>query len=95
MSQFGLGHQVGQGHIGIGSGHEVGPMILQQVLLHALSHTAQHADNQRTLALDGTQCLQTMVYLLFGIIAHRTSIQKYSIGLFQTFTSLIASHLHY
>ena len=36
MSQFGLGHQVGQGHIGIGSGHEVGPMILQQVLLHAL-----------------------------------------------------------
>ena len=52
MARLCLSHQVGQGQIGIGASHQIGTVILQQVLLHALGHTAQHANNQRALTFD-------------------------------------------
>ena len=40
VPQLGLRHEVGQRHIGVGAGHEVGTILLKQFLLHALSHAA-------------------------------------------------------
>ena len=46
MPQLGLRHQVGQRQVGVGPGHEVGPPAAEQLVLHALGHAAQHADDE-------------------------------------------------
>ena len=46
MSQLSLCYQVGQRHIGVWTSHQVAVVVLQQVILHALSHTAQYADDE-------------------------------------------------
>ena len=43
---LGLCDQVRQCQIGIGTSHEVAVVMLQQLLLRPLGHTAQDADNQ-------------------------------------------------
>ena len=45
MTRLGLRHQIGQRQIGIGTCHEVNPMLFQQLFFHTLGHTAQHADD--------------------------------------------------
>ena len=101
-----LCHQVGQREVGIRSGHEVAVMILQKVLLHALSHTAENADDEGVgrwvmgvgcfpLLFECSQHIQSVVYFLLGIVAHRTGVKKDGIGLFHRFTYFIASHLHH
>ena len=89
-----LGYQVGQRQVGIGACHEVGTVILQQVFLHALGHTAQHTYNQPSSTFHGVERLQPVVDFLFGIVAHRTGIQEHGISLLNRLTGLIASHLH-
>ena len=49
MACFGLGDKVGQREIAVGAGHEVGMVAVEQVVLHALCHAAQHTDDERLL----------------------------------------------
>ena len=74
-------------------------VVLQQVVFHALGHAAQHTNNKAvsflTLTPDGIQRVQTVIYLLLGIVAYRAGVQEYGISLFQLFRSLVASHLHH
>ncbi len=46
MAHLGLGYQVGQTQVGVGAGHEVTAVLLQQLLLDALSHAAKYADDE-------------------------------------------------
>ena len=70
-------------------------MVVEQVLLCPLCHTAQHPDDHRALALDGVERIQTMVYLLFRIVPHRTSVQEHRIRLVQILRRLVARHPHH
>ena len=47
VARLDLRYQVGQRQIGIRTRHQVGMMVVQQVFLHTLSHTAQHTNNER------------------------------------------------
>jgi hypothetical protein len=45
MAEFSLCNKVGECEIGIRSGHEITVVILQKVVLYALSHTAEDSDD--------------------------------------------------
>ena len=45
MPQFGLCHEVRQREVGIRTCHEVTMMVIQQILLGTLRHTAEDANN--------------------------------------------------
>ena len=106
MTRLSLCYQVGQRQIGIRTSHQVAVVVLQQVVLHTLSHAAQHANDKAvscqlwavsflTLTPDGIQRVQTVENLLLGIVTYRTGIQEYGISFFQLFRCLVASHLHH
>ena len=101
MTGLALGNEVGERQIGIGTGHQVGMMVLQQVAFHALSHTAQHADDEsRTLFFQpapalGIKSLQTVIDFLLGIVAHRTGVQEHGISDVQLLGHFISGHLHH
>ena len=59
MACLSLCDEVGQCQVGVGTGYEVGMMVLQQVFLHALGHAAQNADDQVALSLDGIERFET------------------------------------
>ena len=96
MPRLGLRNEVGQTQVGIRSGHEVAVMVLQQVVLYTLGHAAQHADDQSAALLPFCmESFQPAENLLFGIVAHRASVQEDGICLFQGRTCVIAGHLHH
>ena len=95
--------QVGQRQIGIRASHEVAVVMLQQLLLGSLGHTAQDTDDEwlsRGLGLQSASALgiegfQTVIDLLFCIISYRARVEEHGICLVQFFGGLIASHLHH
>ena len=102
MTGLCLCDKVGQGEVGIGTCHEVGMMAIQQIILHALSHTAEDADEEspphvtpeRGFSPQRIQFFQAMVDFLLCIVAYGTGVQKNSISLFKGVASLVACHLH-
>ena len=105
MACLGLGNKVGQRQVGIGAGHQVYAVLLEQFLLHALRHTAQHTDDEGTgcrftaftlepFLLQRIQRLQPVIDLLLRIIAHRAGVQQHGVGLVDCLRRLIARHLH-
>ena len=107
MARLSLCYQVGQRQIGIRASHQVAVVVLQQVVLHTLSHAAQHANDepppiplQREGVLSACstysiQRVQTVIDFLLSIVTYRTSVQEYGISFFQLFRCLVASHLHH
>ena len=99
LSGLHLRDEVGQSQVGVGTGHEARVMVLDEVVLHALGHAAKNADNQLRIALfllsEGVQLGQSVVNLVFGILAHRTRVQKHGVGLVSRFARLVARHLHH
>ena len=92
---FGLGDEVGQREVGIGACHEVGMMVVEQVVLHPLCHASQHADNQLApLAAQGVQRVEAVVYLLLGIVSHTTGVEENGIGIIHAFAQFVSCHLH-
>ena len=78
-------------------------VIVQQVVLSPLGHATQYADDQRiafgalfllALAALGVECLKTVEYLLFGIVAHRTGVEENCIGIVESLCGFVTSHLH-
>ena len=47
MPAFHLSDEVGQREIAVGTSHEVGIVLLNELFLDALSHTAKHTDDER------------------------------------------------
>ena len=95
LPQFGLRHEVGQAQVAVGTRHQVGPVLVEQLVLHALGHAAQHTYNQLSLPPQGVQRLQPSVNLLLGIVAHRTGVQQHAVGLVDAVADLVARHLHH
>ena len=73
-------HHLGQMEIAIRTTHEIGMMVLYQVVLHALGHTAQHAEDRLGIpgfgivvgvaTLLGEKSVETMIDLVLGILTH-------------------------
>ena len=96
VSRLGLSYEVGQGEIGVGAGHEVGMMVLEQVFLHSLGHASQHSDNHSSaLARHGVQGVEAVEHFLFGIVAHAARVQKHGVGFVNAFAQFISGHLHH
>ena len=97
LSGLDLRDEVRQSQIGVGTGNKVGVVVFQEIFLHALRHTTEYADNQRRVFLlpHRVEFRQSVVNLVFGILAHRTSVQKHRIGLVSRVARLVACHLHH
>ena len=97
LSRLDCGKQFGQRQIGIGASHKVDTMIGYKVVFHSFGHTAYHTYYQpaSTLALDCGKSLQAAYDFLFGIIAYRTGIQQYGIGIIRIVRYRIACHAHH
>ena len=96
MSCLRLGDEVGQREIGVGTCNEVGMVILQQIFLNTLCHASQHTDNHLvSLAALGVEGVQAVVYLLLGIVAHRTCVEEHRVGILDVLAGFISSHLHH
>ena len=76
-------YQFGKSQICVGTCHQIHMMVLDQVFLHTLGHTAQYTHNNlsslASFVVHGMEEFQTVQNLLFCIVAHRTSIHKHSI----------------
>ena len=71
LSHLGLRDEVGQREIGIGSCHNVGMVLLEQIVFHTLCHATENSkDEAASLLAQSVEGLQTVDNLLLGIIAH-------------------------
>ena len=96
LAQFGRGKELGQGEVGIGTGHQVGMVVLDEVLAYALGHASHDTDDERTGAVAAAvvEYLQAIEYFLLGIVANGAGVEQHGIGLVETFARLITGHLH-
>ena len=70
-------------------------MLVEQPVLYALGHAAQHTDDEfAALAAHGVEGLEAVYDFLLGIVAHRACVEKYGVGLVKTFARLVAGHFH-
>ena len=96
LSALYLRHHVGQRHVGIRTHYYISMMLLYELILHTLGHTAQYADNNlAALLLQAVQKLQPADNLLFGIIPDGTGIQEYGISLIHILRQFITRHTHH
>ncbi len=72
-------------------------MIGYKVVFHSFGHTAYHTYYQpaSALALGCGKSLQAAYDFLLGIIAYRTGIQQYGIGIIRIVRYRIACHAHH
>ena len=71
MSVLALCYHIGQVEVGVGAAHEVGVVVVDEVLAHALSHTSQHSNDEvPALLLFGMQRLKSSIYLVLGILSY-------------------------
>ena len=91
-----LGYKVGQSEIAVGTAHEIGVMVVYQVVFHSLRHAAQHAeDDLAALLLLCMEGFETVVYLVFSILPDAACIQKNSVCVVFLFAKFITRHLHH
>ena len=74
--------EIRQVEVAIGADDEVDVVLLDQLPLSALRHTAEDADDDTAalLAADGVIVRDAVEDFLLGIVAHRASIEEDSIG---------------
>ena len=95
MAGFGLRYQVRQGEVCVGPGHEVGVVVVDEVVLHALGHAAQHAYYQFASAVaHGVEGLEAVDYFLLGVVAHAAGVEEHGVGLANVLAHVVARHLH-
>ena len=96
MAEFCLCREVGQVKIGIGARHDVGVMVLDEVVAHTFCHAAEYAEDAvmgaQVLGMEG---IEPVVDFVLGILAYRTGVEKHGIRLCGVVGDLIACHLHH
>ena len=71
-------------------------MVLDEVILHALSHAAQYAENHlSSLLLLSMQGVEAMVNLVLRILTNAAGVQEDGISLFFLLANFVACHLHH
>ena len=95
VARLGLCHEVRQGEVGVRSGHEVGVVAREQLVLDALGHAAQHADDEvAAAAAQGLERLEAVDDFLLGVVADGARIQENSVGALELRPRLVAGHAH-
>ena len=95
VSGFRLRDQVRQTQISVGTGHEVGVVIVEEAFFYAFGHTAQDADNQSAPVLaQRVERVQAVNDALLCIVAHTASIEKYGVSFIEVLRRLVARHFH-
>ena len=91
-----LRNHIRQVEIAVWSANQVGIVVLDEVILHALCHAAQNAENHlSSLLLLCMQGVEAMINLVLCILADTAGVQEDGISLFFFLTNFVASHLHY
>ena len=91
-----LRNHIRQVEIAVWSANQVGIVVLDEVILHALSHAAQYAENHLSaLLLLSMEGIEAMVNLVLRILADTAGVQEDGISLFFFLTNFVASHLHH
>ena len=101
-----LSYQRGQVEIGVRSCHEIGVVLLYQLVLHSLRHTADDADYWsfgrlvvwsfgRLVVWSFVECFKAVIYLILRILAHRTGVEEHGISLLCGVTEFVTRHLHH
>ena len=105
-----LGDHVGQVEIGVGSAHQIGVVVLYQVVLHALGHAAEDAEDGLwgcegvgllpflfggPSSLFGMERVEAMINLVFGVLANAAGVEEDGVGLLLRLAQLVAGHLHH
>ena len=90
-------HHLRQAQVGVRATHDVGVMVLHEVVSHALSHASKHSEHRlRTLfLLVGEELVEPLVYLVLGVFPYRAGVEEYRVGFSLVVGRLIARHLHY
>ena len=88
--------EIRQVEVAIGADDEVHVVLLDQLPLSTLRHTAEDADDDTAalLAADGVIVSDAVENFLLGIVAHRAGIEEDSIGQLRVFGQVKAVHLH-
>ena len=96
LSHFGLCHEVGEGEIGVGTGHKVGVVLGQEVIFDAFGHATEHAqDESASFLAQGVEGFEAMNDFLLGIVAHGAGVEKHGVGFVERFAGFVAGHLHH
>ncbi len=70
-------------------------VVADEVVLHALGHAAQHAEDETApFLLLGMERVEAVVNLVLGILSHRAGVEKHGVGVSLHISGFIASHLH-
>ena len=95
-AHFALCDHIWQVEIAVRTANQVGIVVLDEVILHSLSHTAQHTEDYLSaLFLLSMEGVEAMINLVFRILSDTACVKKNSISLFFFFTDFITSHLHH
>ena len=95
MAGLHLSHQVGQGEVGVGTAHHINVVVVGKILLSTLRHTSHYSDEQAVFLLfHGVESIQTVPYLLLGVLTYGTGVQEYGIGLIDIVGGLVSCHAH-
>ena len=70
-------------------------VVLCQILFRTFGHTSHNPDEKAlSFLFQGVQGLQSVPYLLLGVLAYGTGVQEYGIGLIDAPGRLISGHPH-
>ena len=95
VTEFGLRHEVGEGEISVGASHEVAVVVVEEALLDALCHTAEHTnDEAATLLAEGVKGFEAVDDFLFGVVAHGAGVEEDGIGLVEVVARFVVCHTH-
>ena len=94
---LGFGDELRQHEIRIRPGHEVGVVVVEQILLGAFGHAAEHADNKPSLAAaaQGVERFEPVVDFLLGVLAHGTGVEEHGVGIGNVSAHVVIGRLHY
>ena len=95
LALLGCGNEVGKVHVGIRAGDEVHVVLVEELLLDALGHAAEDADDEALLVLpQGMEILEAAVDFLLGVVADGASVDEDGVGIGDDVRHFVAGHLH-
>ena len=95
VAKFGLCNELGKREVGVGAGHNVHLVALYELLLHALGHASHHANHCAFATARSVELVQAAIDFLFGIVAYRTGVEQYQVGLVNAVADVVARNFQY
>ena len=88
--------EIGKVEIGVGTGHEVHPVVADERIFHTLGHTPYHSYYQPApfAAAQRPEILQAREDLLLGVVADGAGVEDHGIGLLGALHGLVPGDTH-